>query len=329
MASDAALPAEPPPPPSEEDYQTFCAALGASARGRAFLAEYARRHRGADTETLLAALARLEALVRSQPRTGAQELRGELRGLIGAIRAAKPELAEAALPARAAKLALLVELLERRLAAMVEPAEGAVEAAQMAPLTVVPVPEQPELPIPSPAAAQPALALAHERAPGPIPVAAKPADSAAAIPEVSWFDDAPAAAVAAELASVPPAVDARTKPEIADAPSRGIAGSPPHPGRADARAGSCGEGSGVVVGVQGTPLPFRASPLPSPPPQGGREQAEVAALPEPTPAQQAPTEAPAPTENLRPRPAAKLAPPPDPLAALLALSEEERIALFT
>ena len=156
---------------------------------------------------------------------------------------------------------------------MVEPAEAAVEAAQMARLTVVPVPEQPELPIPSPAAAQPALALAHERAPGPLPVAAKPADSAAAIPEVSWFDDAPAAAVAAELASVPPAVDARTKPEIADAPSRGIAGSPPHPGRADARAGSCGAGSGVVVGVQGTPLPFRASPLPSPPPQGGRVQA--------------------------------------------------------
>ncbi len=167
MANDAALPAGPPAQPSEEDYQTFCAALGASARGRAFLAEYARRHRGADTETLLAALARLEALMRARPRTGAQELRGELRGLIAAIRAAKPELAEAALPMRAARLALLVELLERQLTALAEPAEAAPETAQTARLSVVPLPQQPELPIPTPVATSPALALAHQRAPAP------------------------------------------------------------------------------------------------------------------------------------------------------------------
>ena len=50
-----ALAIKPPAAPSEDDYQAFCAALSESARGRAFLAEYARRNRNADTEVLLAA----------------------------------------------------------------------------------------------------------------------------------------------------------------------------------------------------------------------------------------------------------------------------------
>jgi hypothetical protein len=268
MANDAALPAEPPVRPSEDEYQTFCAALTASARGRAFLSEYARRHRGADTETLLAALARLEALVRAQARTGgagAETLRGELRALVAAIRAAKPELAEAALPARAAKLARLVDLLERRLAAMAEPASvGPDPADAPAALALVPAPDEPELPIPNPAAAQaPALALAHERAPAPLPE--KPA-SAAAIPEVSWFDSAPAAPVAAEIVSaLPPAGEPDFSPEQ------------PAPAAAPAAA----------------PVP----PAPQQPQQMTRAAEALAGS--------------------------------DPLAALLALSEEERLALFT
>ena len=51
---------------SEPDYRAFCAALEASARGRAFLAEFARRNRHADTATVLAALDRLEAQVARQ-----------------------------------------------------------------------------------------------------------------------------------------------------------------------------------------------------------------------------------------------------------------------
>ncbi len=170
MATDAALPAAPTGAPSEDEYQTFCAALTASARGRAFLAEYARRHRGADTETLLAALARLEGLVRAQAR-GSGELRSELRGLIGTIRAARPELAQATLPARAVKLTMLLDILERRLRSMVEPgADDSPEAEQAAGLAVVPPPEEPELPIPTPTATpRPALALAHERALAPLP----------------------------------------------------------------------------------------------------------------------------------------------------------------
>ena len=49
--------------PDEGDYQAFCDALSASARGRAFLAEYTRRNRNADTEQLLAAIGRLQSLV--------------------------------------------------------------------------------------------------------------------------------------------------------------------------------------------------------------------------------------------------------------------------
>ena len=53
-----ALAIRPPDAPDEDEYRTLCAALSASARGRAFLAEYARRNRNADTEALLAAIGR-------------------------------------------------------------------------------------------------------------------------------------------------------------------------------------------------------------------------------------------------------------------------------
>lgn len=287
MATDALAPAELSGAPNEDEYQTFCAALSASARGRAFLAEYAHRHRGADTETLLAALARLEMVMRTQARAGAGELRGELNGLVAAIRAARLELAQAPLPARAAKLAMLLDMLERRLLALTEPAQAAAqtfeaseaaEAARAARLEVVPPSDEPELPIPTPAAAQPVLALAHERAPAPLPAAS----SVAAIPEVSWFDGAPAAAIAAEIASAPPAPAVAQQPRVET-----IAPSVPPP-------------PVVKTAAASAPPPLEAAP-PAP------------AIPEPVAVQ----------------PAAQPAPASDPLEALLALTEEERIALFT
>ena len=48
-----------PGAPDEADYHAFCTALSESARGRAFLAEYARRNRNADTRPLLNAIERL------------------------------------------------------------------------------------------------------------------------------------------------------------------------------------------------------------------------------------------------------------------------------
>lgn len=52
--------------PAEDEYQTFYAVLAESARGRAFLAEHARRARQADTTTLVAAFERLETRLATQ-----------------------------------------------------------------------------------------------------------------------------------------------------------------------------------------------------------------------------------------------------------------------
>ena len=154
-----ALAIRPPDAPNEDEFLTLCAALSASGRGRAFLAEYTRRNRNADTEALLVAIGRLEDRLRADA-SAVQRLRDDLRMLLIAVRLARPEIDAAGPPARAAKLGKLLDLLERRLDAM---AGG--NAADTAPshLTVVPRLDEPELPIPSPASAQaPAIALVHD-----------------------------------------------------------------------------------------------------------------------------------------------------------------------
>ncbi|MFZ0064531.1 MAG: hypothetical protein WAK90_00025 [Pseudolabrys sp.] len=164
-----------PNAPDEGDYQAFCDALSASARGRAFLAEYARRNRNADTEQLLAAIGRLQSLVAipAPPQTS-EMIKQELRALHDDIVMAQCELDACILATKAAKLAEMMALVERRISNMLEapareinpviealpppPAESPrepVEDTERAHLTVVPLPEQPELPIPSPAPPQP------------------------------------------------------------------------------------------------------------------------------------------------------------------------------
>jgi hypothetical protein len=154
-----ALAIRPPDAPNEDEFLTLCAALSASGRGRAFLAEYTRRNRNADTEALLVAIGRLEDRLRADA-SAVQRLRDDLRMLLIAVRLARPEIDAAGPPARAAKLSKLLDLLEQRLDAM---AGG--KAADTAPshLSVVPRLDEPELPIPSPASAQaPAIALVHD-----------------------------------------------------------------------------------------------------------------------------------------------------------------------
>ena len=65
----------------------FCAALSASARGRAFLSEYIRRNRNADTEQLLAAIAQLHQTVAatSVPQESPDKIKTELRALLDEI----------------------------------------------------------------------------------------------------------------------------------------------------------------------------------------------------------------------------------------------------
>ena len=231
MAPEALAPAPAtvlPAAPGEDEYQTFSAALSASARGRAFLAEYAKRHRGADTEMLLIALGRLEALMRAQ-QAGVEPARAALHDLLAVIRAARPEIETSALPARAAKLAQLLDLLERRIEALVRPAPPPEPAAAVATgearLAVVPVPEQPELPIPSPSAAQPALMLAHDRGPPLARPAAPAGASAAVIPDVSWLEAVPPAQ-SSPVAAAPKAV-AQADAAVAPAPVAATTAPPP------------------------------------------------------------------------------------------------------
>ncbi|MBI3702938.1 MAG: hypothetical protein HY244_03575 [Rhizobiales bacterium] len=310
---------------SEPDYRAFCAALEASARGRAFLAEYARRNRHADTEIVLAALERLEAQVaRQAASTEADRIRQELRALLAALAGAQPLIDASSAAIKAAKLAALIGFVRHRIESIVaparepsalppevaalimldaEPAEEPAPEAARAHLTVVPPAEQPELPIPAPAAGPPpaiALVQAMPEAPPasetiqPLPENAAPAPEtiqpapeialpaseiiqrrAAFIPEVNLFDGAPvkaatAAHAVAELA-VAAAVVAETpvaKPAVAEFAELEIR---------------------IVETVAATPPPAFELTL-SPP---------------------------------------TVKPPADPLAHIMALSDEERIALFS
>ncbi len=150
-----ALAVIPPGALSDGEYRTLCEALAESARGRAFLAEYARRNRHADTEALLAAIARIEAHMRADA-SAVQRLRDDLRMLLIAIRLARPEIDAAGPAAKAVRLSALLDLLERRIDAM---SEGMSEAkpAALAPaeesaaarIAAVPQLDEPELPIPA------------------------------------------------------------------------------------------------------------------------------------------------------------------------------------
>jgi hypothetical protein len=168
----------------EDQYQAFCAALGASARGRAFLAEYARRNRNADTGPLLTAIERMQSsLAVDTAAPGEALIKLQLRALLDDIDAAQGELEANIHAIRSAKLTELVALVGRRITDIMTPARMAtapeekiqeeipeeIEVAAppderaeepRAHLAVVPVPDQPELPIPAPASAQqPSIAL--------------------------------------------------------------------------------------------------------------------------------------------------------------------------
>ena len=265
MPTDTAARTEPASSAMDERaYLAFSDAISSSTRGRAFLAEYARRNRGADTERLLAAIERLQSLATSPvPPQVSEAIKQDLRALLDEIMVAQRELEARILATKAAKLAELVTLVERRISNMLEAPrvevtpevstmEATPQAVAAAPLpasppeasneserthlAVVPLPEQPELPIPSPASTQP--------------------------PSISLVRSE---AMIAEVAFVEP---------------------PPEPAQ---------------------PAPEMLDPRP----------------PEP---QSMPQSAPATAET---KPVAKAALPADPLASIKALSEEERLALFS
>jgi hypothetical protein len=200
--------------PDEREYQTFCAALEASARGRAFLAEFARRNCNSDTGPLLAAVERMRSsLAVDTAEPGEALIKQKLRALLDDIDAAQSELEANIQATRSAKLAELVALVGRRIADIMTPAQVATapeEATEVpagrdqsaeeprAHLAVVPVPEQPELPIPAPASAQvPPITLVHT--------------TDAAMAEVGFVNDLPA-----PENTVPPGATEAPEPALLD-----------------------------------------------------------------------------------------------------------------
>ncbi|WP_156380707.1 hypothetical protein [Pseudolabrys sp. Root1462] len=176
---------------AEDDYQSFCQALGASARGRAFLQEYARRNRHADTEVVLEALNRLEETARTQkPAADGDRIRQDLRALLDTLRTAKPQTENSPSAIKAATLSALIDFTQARLEALVTMPD---ELRALEALAAVPPPEQPELPIPQPLAAAPAAPVALVQTPrvAEAPVAEKAAPVAKApeaivIPKVEF-----------------------------------------------------------------------------------------------------------------------------------------------
>jgi hypothetical protein len=200
--------------PDEGEYQTFCAALGASARGRAFLAEFARRNRNSDTGPLLTAIERMQSsLAVDTAAPGEALIKQKLRALLDDIDAAQSELEANIQAIRSKKLAELVALVGRRIADIMAPARMATvpeetpevparrdETAEepRAHLAVVPVPEQPELPIPAPAAAQlPPITLVR---------------TDAAMADVGFVDELPAP----PESTIPPAVAEAAEHALSD-----------------------------------------------------------------------------------------------------------------
>jgi hypothetical protein len=95
----------PPGLPADADYDALCEALMASARGRWFLQEYAKRNRNTDTLVVLDAIARVEAVVRGeQAHHATQGMRIELLEMARTIAQTRADVAEAK-PAPAVEVA--------------------------------------------------------------------------------------------------------------------------------------------------------------------------------------------------------------------------------
>ncbi|MPZ38527.1 MAG: hypothetical protein GEU95_10730 [Rhizobiales bacterium] len=98
-AESLALSTRPPEPAADTDYDAICAAVTATARGRWFLAEFARRNRQNDTVQVLAAIARMEAAVLGEHaqhtmREADQQVRIELLDMARTIAQTRAEITE-------------------------------------------------------------------------------------------------------------------------------------------------------------------------------------------------------------------------------------------
>jgi hypothetical protein len=97
----------PPAAPGEEDYDAIYATVMQTGRGRWFLDQFAKRNRNADTSTVLDAIERIEAVIRSDRAEQAhQSFRLELLEMAKAINDARAEIAPASVQRRPGVAAL-------------------------------------------------------------------------------------------------------------------------------------------------------------------------------------------------------------------------------
>jgi hypothetical protein len=83
-----------PAPLRQDDYEAIEAAVMETEKGRWFLAEYARRHRAADTETVLQAISGLERLLQRERRPDVDRIRLDVGEMKDAIDRTKSEIAQ-------------------------------------------------------------------------------------------------------------------------------------------------------------------------------------------------------------------------------------------
>jgi len=354
MADDALALAMQPDSPSEDEYQAFLRALSETARGRAFLAEHARRSRAEDSATLLSSVQRLEGLVRNQTETPPEPIApspfDEVRDLLEVIRDKQDTFDPGALTAQIGMLADMIESVHQRIDILATPAP--VEAA----------PEEIALPLEEAAAPADELVTAEETA------FATPDQDALAEPDVA-AEVEPVVEAEADAASATPA----SEPVFDIAPETEL---PPESVAVEAEAQPALEAEGLVPPLEIVPAEDTVNDAPAEPVQETDLPAEAtSAIPEvawgageaatentptsdvPAPdlaiaalvetlvvpeaderlpevkvikAGTIPPPAPFAGEDFSSGKRARVAlPPVDPLADIKALSEEERVALFT
>ncbi|MFE1598693.1 hypothetical protein [Methylobacterium sp. ID0610] len=126
------------PTAGAEEYGIIESALMETARGRWFLAEFARRNRGDDTERLLTAIGRIESLITAErPAPEMDRMRVDLVEMVKAISRTKVEIAaiqapdhdQSRLEAASEALDAIVRATERATSDILEAAEEVQEVA--------------------------------------------------------------------------------------------------------------------------------------------------------------------------------------------------------
>ncbi|HZP76339.1 MAG TPA: hypothetical protein VFB45_09380 [Pseudolabrys sp.] len=377
-ADSRALARQRPPTPADAEYDSICAAVMETVRGRWFLAEYSRRNRHADTQIILAAIDQLETALRTKtPVSGSERLAAELTKAMEAIEEARGVIALSQASARAseeiqlslttmreladvmrqkgvdslyctqleariasldaalapqeapdsqARLAALLDQLHARVEAMLASlnnAEAAAETVSPAAASAEPNASRPNLSVVPSTATEAIDPIAQT--PGNAEMAAAPASSLEPMKPAVLLDlsDPPTEALAPTTARFDPPVEPFVAPSPAAVASPIEAASPPP--QPETALGS--EPPTVVTSDSALD-----AAIPDGEPAASFVPFEFEALGVVDFANTTPGDAPAavaPPEIAAEPPLTVPPPPADPLAAILALSDEERIALFS